>query len=161
MVSDLVSTREGVYHALWSQDHPTSDCVCWFWDAQLCDPMDCSPPSSSVHWILQARILEWVAISYSRGSSQPMDRTHVSYVCLLHWQAGSLLLVPPGKPQIVYRGVKKYPFNFISQIKIYFPKPLKQLHDFVSEASEDPKVGGNSTKSWNQKGKGNKRKLTS
>ena len=35
----------------------------------LCDPMDCSPPDSSVHGILQARILEWVAIPFSRGSS--------------------------------------------------------------------------------------------
>ena len=39
----------------------------------LCDPMDCSPPDSSVHGILQARILEWVAIPFSRGSSQPRD----------------------------------------------------------------------------------------
>ena len=37
----------------------------------LCDPMDYSPPGSSVHGILQARILEWVAIPSSRGSSQP------------------------------------------------------------------------------------------
>ena len=44
----------------------------------LCDPMNCSPPGSSVHGILQARILEWVAISFSRGSSQPRDWTHVS-----------------------------------------------------------------------------------
>ena len=44
----------------------------------LCDPMDCSPPGSSVHRILQARILEWVAMTSSRGSSQPRDRTHVS-----------------------------------------------------------------------------------
>ena len=46
----------------------------------LWDPMDCSPPGSSVHGILQARILEWVAMSFSRQSSQPRDRTHVSYV---------------------------------------------------------------------------------
>ena len=39
----------------------------------LCDPVDCSPPGSSVHRILQARILEWVAISFSRGPSQPRD----------------------------------------------------------------------------------------
>ena len=39
----------------------------------LCDPMDCNPPASSVHEIFQARILEWVAISFSRGSSQPRD----------------------------------------------------------------------------------------
>ena len=38
-----------------------------------CDPMDCSPPGSSVHGILQARILEWVAISFSRVSSQPRN----------------------------------------------------------------------------------------
>ena len=44
----------------------------------LCDPMDCSPPVSSVYGILQARILEWVAISFYRGSSQPRDRTQVS-----------------------------------------------------------------------------------
>ena len=44
----------------------------------LCDPMDCSPPGSSVHGILHARILEWVAISFSRWSSQPRDRTWVS-----------------------------------------------------------------------------------
>ena len=44
----------------------------------LCDPMDCSPPGSSVHEIFQTRILEWVAISFSRGSSQPRDRTRVS-----------------------------------------------------------------------------------
>ena len=37
----------------------------------LCDPMDCSPPGSSIHGIFQARVLEWVAISFSRGSSQP------------------------------------------------------------------------------------------
>ena len=44
----------------------------------LCDPIHCSPPGSSVHGILQARILEWVAISSSRGSFQPRDQTHVS-----------------------------------------------------------------------------------
>ena len=47
---------------------------------QLCDPMDWSPPGFSVHGIFQARILEWVVISYSRGSSLPRDRTCVSYV---------------------------------------------------------------------------------
>ena len=44
----------------------------------LCNPTDCSPPGSSVHWILQARILEWVAISFSRGSSWPRDWAQVS-----------------------------------------------------------------------------------
>ena len=46
----------------------------------VCDPMDCSPPGSSVHGILQARILEWVVVSSSRGSSRPRDQTRISYV---------------------------------------------------------------------------------
>ena len=49
----------------------------------LCDPMDCSPPGSSVHGNLQVRILEWVAVSSSGG---------------MHWQASSLTLAQPGKP---------------------------------------------------------------
>ena len=46
----------------------------------LCDPMDCSLPGSSVHGISQARILQWVAIFFSRGSSQPRDQTWVSWI---------------------------------------------------------------------------------
>ena len=45
----------------------------------LCDPIACSLPASSTHGVFQARILEWVAISFSRGSSQPRDRTLVSH----------------------------------------------------------------------------------
>ena len=52
----------------------------------LCDPVDHSPPGSSVHGILQARILEWLVISYFRGSSQPRDQTHISCVsCISRW----------------------------------------------------------------------------
>ena len=46
--------------------------------SSCCNPMDCGPPDSSVHCIFQARILEWVAISYFRGFSQCGDQTHVS-----------------------------------------------------------------------------------
>ena len=52
------------------------------------DPVDCNPPGSSFHGILQARILEWVAISFSRGSSWPRDRTWISlfsWQILYHW----------------------------------------------------------------------------
>ena len=65
----------------------------------LCDPVDYGQPGSSVQGILQARILEWVAMPFSRGSSQPKGRTHL--LCLLHWQVGSLPLAPPGNPQIL------------------------------------------------------------
>ena len=73
-------------------------CVC-VWVTQscltLCSPMDCSTPGSSVHGISSARILEWVAILFfSKGSSQPRDQI----LHLLHWQADSLPVEPPGKP---------------------------------------------------------------
>ena len=54
----------------------------------LCGPMDCSLPGSSVHVIFQARVLEWVATSFSRGSSQPWNRTQVSHIagrCFTIW----------------------------------------------------------------------------
>ena len=50
-----------------------------------CDPVDCNPPGSSVHGILRAGILAWVAISFSRGSSQPRDRTWVSCIAGRHF----------------------------------------------------------------------------
>ena len=58
--------------------------------------MDCSPPGSSVHELLQARILEWAASSFSRGSSRPRDRTCVSYIGrqIFFFFATE----PPGKP---------------------------------------------------------------
>ena len=63
-----------------------------------CNPMDCSPPGSSVHGILQARILEWVTLPSSRGSSWPRDQTHISWVS---WIAGRFFTTePPQKPQI-------------------------------------------------------------
>ena len=66
------------------------------WCLTLCDPIDCSPSGSSVHGILQARRLEWVAMPSSRGSSRPRDRTHVSFI------TGGLFttqpLRKPGKP---------------------------------------------------------------
>ena len=58
-------------------------CVC-VWQSlsrvQLCDPVGCSPPGSSLQGILQAGILEWAAISFSRESARPRDQTHVSCI---------------------------------------------------------------------------------
>ena len=62
----------------------------------LCDPLDCSPPGSSGHGILQAGILEWFTIPFSRGSSQPKDLTHISYISCT---AGRFFTTePPGNP---------------------------------------------------------------
>ena len=51
----------------------------------LCDPMNCNLPGSSVHGIFQVRVLEWVAISFSRGSSRPRDQTRVSHIVGRHF----------------------------------------------------------------------------
>ena len=68
----------------------------------LCDPVDCSPPGSSVHGILQASVLEWVAISFSRGSSQPRDRTRVSCIadrCFILWATREVPIPATAKPK--------------------------------------------------------------
>ena len=77
------------FHSTWS--YLRNEHVCLVLShVQLCDPMNWSPPSSSVHGIFQASALEWVAISFS-GSSRPRNRTRVSYVScigrqiLYHW----------------------------------------------------------------------------
>ena len=63
--------------------------------------MEWVPPGSSVHGIPQAKIQEWVAIAFSRGSSQPRDQTQVSSI------ASSLLSEPPGKLAIIFRFKEK------------------------------------------------------
>ena len=66
----------------------------------LCDPLDCSSPGSSIHGILQARTLEWIAISFSRGifPTWGLKPHRLCGLFFLQWQAGSLPLVPPGEP---------------------------------------------------------------
>ena len=68
----------------------------------FCDPMDCSSPGSSVDGILQARILEWVAIPFSRGSSRPRDRSWVSCIAGRFFTAES-----PGKPSFTVLQLRK------------------------------------------------------
>ena len=76
----------------------------------LCNPMDCSPPGSSVHGILQARILVWVAMPSSSGIFLTQG-SNPRLLYLLHRQVCSLPLVPPGKSGI-------YLCNPITQSKI-------------------------------------------
>ena len=68
------------------------------------DPKDCSPPGSSVHGIFQARILEWVAFPFSRGSSRLRDGTQVSCIAV-----DSLLSEPPGEPPFPLLHPKQQP----------------------------------------------------
>ena len=82
-------SNPGLLHCKWIlyQLNPglTSQVICLLSEVAqscptLCDPMDCSLPGSSVHGILQAVVLEWIAISFSRGPSQPRARTQVSRI---------------------------------------------------------------------------------
>ena len=78
-----------------SESEVTQSCL------TLCDPMDYSLPGSSIHGIFQARVLEWVAISFSRGSSPPKDWTQVSHIagrrfyCLSHQGSSLSRMAPP------------------------------------------------------------------
>ena len=83
----------------------------------LCDPVDCSPPGSSVHGILQAGILEWVTISFSRGSSRPRIEPRSPSL-----QADALTSESPGNQ----------PRQYIKRERHYFAKrgPSSQSYDF-------------------------------
>ena len=112
---------------------PTSYQKYWvlsgFSSVGLCNPMDSSLASSSVHGILQARTMEWVAIFYSRKSFWLKDWTCV--LSLLHWQAGSLPLAPPGKSSKVLEERK---FHVVPKSKTWIcHTPSHYLHstDFV------------------------------
>ena len=88
----LVAPRRGRSYSS-TRDQTRGPCIAEVLATQsyltLCNPMDCSPPGSSIYGILQARILEWVAIPFSRESPQPRDRTWVSHI------AGRFLITGP------------------------------------------------------------------
>ena len=74
----------------------------------LWDPMECSLPGSSVHGILQARILEWVAMPSSKRSSPPRDQTHISWGSCISCIAGRFFTTEPsGKPTVKYSSAIK------------------------------------------------------
>ena len=72
----------------------------------LCDPMDCSLSGVSVRGIFQARVLEWIAISFSRGSFRPRNRTRSPTL-----QADALPSEPPGKPSYTKHEVNEIQKN--------------------------------------------------
>ena len=102
----------------------------------LCDLMDHSPLGSSVRGILQAKILKWVAMLSSRGSSSPRDWTHISYVSCIgrrDFFFFFLSLVPHGKNRILRLGGKY-------KIHIFTYAEYKVLHvELYSELLEKPK----------------------
>ena len=88
--------------------------------AQSCDPKDCSLPGSSVHGILQGTILEWIAIPFSRGSSQSRDRTWVSCI------AGRFFTIWATKSTVL-QFLKKWVANTQRIVFCWWPHLVKQL----------------------------------
>ena len=78
----------------------------------LCDSVDCRSPGSSIRGISQARILEWVAISFSRGSSQPRDRTQVSHIAGRRFNLSATREAPPHIYTYIYPCIYIYFFNW-------------------------------------------------
>ena len=107
----------------------------------LCDPMDCNLPGSSVHRILQARILEWVAISFSRGSSRPRDRTQVSFIAsrfFANWanncphmaNHAQFFWLPPISPIIILKHISG---NISSHPDVYlYSKCISKSYEFFT-----------------------------
>ena len=102
----------------------------------LCNLIDCSLPGSSIHGILQARILEWVAISFSRGPSQPRGRTQVSRIagrCFNLWAVYShsilqgIALVPGICNQSVQMNKRGISVREINQNSIHLSSRMKFL----------------------------------
>ena len=92
----------------------------------LCNPMFCSPPSPSLHGVLQARILEWVAISFSRGSSWPRDQTWISRIAgrfFIIWATREALSLSPFLPHtLVFRF-----FSIIGYYRVLYTVPCENL----------------------------------
>ena len=112
---------------------------------QLCvtlwDPMDYSSPSSSVRGILQARILEWVVVPFSRIFPTQGSNPHLLH--LLRWEAGSLPLAPPGK------------FHFMYKAQIY----IQSIKDMKCICNIKISWGGNWGKNMSEKTAGGRRAI--
>ena len=107
----------------------------------LCNPMNCSLPGSSVHGILQARTLEWVAMTFSRGSSRPRDRTHITYTsCIGRWilfHEGHL-----GSPQYFCNSNSKdtWPQSIVANIKMMKKSAVSWELPNVTEGHEVTRI---------------------
>ena len=94
----------------------------------LCNNMDCSPPGSSVHGILQDRIPEWIAISSATGSSRPRDQT-----CISCTAGGFFTSEPPGKPmgELTKYRCRKQEASEVSSMRTFFYRLWNKEQGFL------------------------------
>ena len=120
-----LTSRRAEFDFLWPLRSHFSCCLVTKLCPTLCDPMDCSPPGSSVHGISQARVLEWVAIFSSRGPSWLRAGTCVSYIsCICR---GFFTPEPRGKP-LIFLGTLFYQFSLLSVVWPAFLCPPSHFH---------------------------------
>ena len=114
----------------------------------LCNPMDCSLPGSSVHGIFQAIVLEWIAISFSKESSQPRDRTRVSHivdrcftVCDLSQKAEKQRVHSSVEKDILLQAYKQHHYEAIMR---HEPRHYHLRKEGLSLQGQSVKVSGRS-----------------
>ena len=145
-------------NVFWSLSHASLHVLCSVIQSHTtrCNSMDCSQPGSSIHGVLQARIPEWVAISFSRGSSPPRDQTQVSCIAGRFFTAE-----PPWKPQplsmvlpissgftIVKNSYKYFCFPLFPNYNQYILHLLVQtIHTVFSYSFSENKLFSNTTSS--------------
>ena len=120
-MDNIINTLMELFFA-WSRNK----LVCAYIHVQLCltlcDPMDCSPPGPSVYAVLQVRLMKWVAVSYSRESSQPRDQTHVSWIGRWVFFTSESPVAEPWVGWIPYIFWILIPYG-IYGLQIFFPVP--------------------------------------
>ena len=110
----------------------------------LYNPMDCSPPGSPVHGILQARILEWVAISFSRGSYRPRDQTQVSCTAggfFIVWATREAKALPDFMGEVNWHDLPSCPWPQSTEL---LSQPLSLLGHLSAMSVPTISVGGGS-----------------
>ena len=114
----------------------------------LCNPMDCSLPGSSIHGIFQARVLEWVAISFSRRSSWPRDWTRVSYIvgrCFTVWATREYIMWNAGLDEsqagikIAWRNINSLRYADYTTL---VPESKEELKSLLMRVKEESKKAG-------------------
>ena len=128
MQMEVAASVPAIYVWDWEESWFLSNCKKWSevkWVPQscltLCDPIDCSLQGSSVHGIFQARVLDWVVTSFSRGSSRPRDRTWASHIagrCFTIWATREAPLIAKRDSQILEE-------EAVTKLKIYMRGTLK------------------------------------
>ena len=142
LITKLLNVMIGSLEVVLGKEDPWKVKVRSLSCVQLCDPLDCSPPGSSVHGIFQARVLEWGAISFSRRSSQPRGWTQVSRIVGRCFRIYSRILTEMFC-KLYKNGVGGSNLKLQRQVREVWNYSGKQLREYKSGQWQQAKKGGN------------------